>query len=217
MPSADSYSRMALSRAPLAQNTSLFRKTGGTSTITPSYPNRTASAGVTPVVNAPSGGGDGGGTGGSTGGYGIAAPAAAPARKSLAQVIDEDFALRQQYDENSRLEDEFETETGRLRGETERDQAVRREELQTDLADMSLDSSESLAARGLLNSGGLFVNQDKINAEGGRRESTIADMLTNLLTQRGQGLMQVQAQGRNAINDRISNITRDYGAGISGY
>lgn len=215
MPTADSFSRM--SAPSLAKpRSSLIYKAGATS----NPPVRTASAAVAPIAGTSGGGGYTGGGGGyeGGGGGGYAAPApAAPTRRSLASVIDEDFALRQQRDENARLEAEYGAETGRLRGETERDQAVRREDLQTDLQDMSLDSSESLAARGLLNSGGLFVNQDKINAEGGRRENSIADMLTNLLSQRGSGLMNVQAQGRNALNDRISQITQQYGMGVGGY
>lgn len=205
----------APSRAPssLAKpKSSLFYKPSA-ATYTPT---RTASvAAPAPVVNqAPvsySGGGGGGG---------YAAPAPAPAlppRRSLAEVIDSDFGLRQQRDENARLESEFGAETGRLRGETEREQALRRQELSTDLEDMTLDSSESLASRGLLNSGGLFLNQDKINAEGGRRESSIADMLTNLLAQRGQGLLGIQSQGRNALNERINQLTQQYGMGVGGY
>lgn len=115
------------------------------------------------------------------------------------------------------MEQEFEAETGRLRGETEREQGVRRQKLQTDLGEMSLDSSEDLASRGLLNSGGLFLNQDKINAEGAQRENGIAELLTNFLSQRGQGLTQLQSQGRNALNERINQITQQYGAGQLGF
>lgn len=180
-----------------------------------------ASSGVAPVANsAPAPRTTSGGGGGGYSAPSMMTPMVAPApppRRPLSAIIDEDFALRQQRDENARLEEEYGAETGRLRGETEREQGLRREELATDLEDMTLDSSESLAARGLLNSGGFFLNQDRIDAEGGRRESSIADMLTNLLSSRGSGLMALQAQGRNALNERIANITRDYGAGIGGY
>lgn len=199
----------------LKPRSSLFYKTPTANTL-PKRTASTASAGTTRVLNAPTGGGysadDGGG-----GGYGAPMAAPAPPRRSLADIIGEDFGLRQQRAENARLEQEYGAETGRLRGETERDQAVRREDLATDMEDMTLDSSESLASRGLLNSGGLFLNQDRIDAEGTRRESSIADMLSNLLSQRGQGLLGVQAQGRNALNDRINQITTQYGQGIGGY
>jgi hypothetical protein len=149
--------------------------------------------------------------GGSVGGY--SAPVAPPPRRSLADVIASDFGLRQQQEENARREGEFDLETGRLRGETEREQTVRRGELQTDLGDMSLDSSEDLAGRGLLNSGGLFLNQDRINAEGSKRENSIAELLTSLLADRGSGRTQLQAQGRNAYNERMNSLTSDYARG----
>lgn len=220
MPTADSMARLS---KPTSYSPYVSKPTSSSSPIF----NRTSTpagvAGATPIQNAapaPTGGSYGGGGGG--GGYApsMMTPMVAPApppRRSLAQVIDEDFALRQARDENARLESEYGAETDRLRGETERDQAVRREELATDMEDMTLDSSESLASRGLLNSGGFFLNQDRIDAEGTRRETSIADMLSNLLSSRGSGLMALQAQGRNALNERISNITRDYGAGIGGY
>lgn len=213
MPTADSYARM---NTPLAKpKSSLFYKQGA-ATYTPSS---TSSTAVAPIAGTTGGDGGGGGyDGGYGGGGGYSAPApAAPARRSLASVIDEDFALRQQREENARLEQEYGAETGRLRGETEREQGVRRTDLATDLEDMTLDSSESLASRGLLHSGGFFLNNDKIDAEGARRESSIADMLTNLLSQRGQGLLGVQAQGRNSLNDRIAQITQQYGMGVGGY
>jgi hypothetical protein len=215
MPTADSYSRLAQPKVPssLAKPGLSFTSRSAPTLTAPRT--STSSTSVAPLA------GDTGGGGGYTdnygGGYGGYSAPAPPPRRTLAQVIDEDFGLRQQRDENARLEAEYGAETERLRGETEREQGVRREELSTDLEDMTLDSSESLAARGLLHSGGLFVNQDKINAEGGRRENSIADMLTNLLSSRGQGLLGVQAQGRNALNDRINQITQQYGMGVGGY
>lgn len=173
----------------------------------------TAPAAPAPVVNTQSYD-DSGSYGGDVGGYSAPAAPAPPPRRSLADVIAQDYGLRQQQEESLRREGEFDLETGRLRGETEREQAVRRGDLQEDLGDMSLDSSEDLAGRGLLNSGGLFVNQDRINAEGSKRENSIAEMLTNLLSERGSGRLNLQAQNRNAYNERMNALTQDYSRGL---
>lgn len=169
---------------------------------------------------APTRSGGGGGStysaaGGDLGGGGGYAPAAAaaPARVSLRDFIDKDFGYKQavdEYGDNGRRIREFDAETERGRGETERDQAVRREDLEQDMGEESLDAANSLAGRGLLRSGGLFLEQDKINRAGAQRRSAIDDLLANFLSQRGSGRIQQQQQGRSAINERINALTQQY-------
>jgi hypothetical protein len=221
-PTADGYERML--NKPKSWSPYVSKPTSSSSPIFSKSSRPAGTAGMTSISNAPapSGGGGGGGGGGGYGGGGgigtFAAPAPPPPpRRSLADVIASDFSLGQLRGEAARRESEFDMETGRLRGETERDQELQRGDLAEDLEQMSLDSSEDLAGRGLLNSGGLFVQQDEINADGERRESAIADLLTRLLTERGQGRTALQAQNRTLLNDRIAKIGDDYQAGVGGY
>ncbi len=212
MPTADSAARLRTTRTvrpPLA-NTSLFKKTGGQVAV-PRY--STASTSRTPVD---SGGGSPyvGGYGGddTSGGVATAAAAATP-RVSLRDFIDQDFGYQQaqaEYGDNGRRIRDFDSETTRLRGETERDQEVRRQDLTQDLGEASIESAEDLAGRGILRSGGLFVEQDKINQEGNRRRAAIDDLLTDFLSQRGSGRLQQQQANRQALNEQINQLTQRY-------
>jgi hypothetical protein len=148
---------------------------------------------------------------------GAPAVAAAP-RVSLRDFIDNDFSYRQAQDEfgvGGRREQEFDAETKRLRGETEADQKVRREQLTQDIGDESIDAAEDLAGRGMLRSGGLFQEQDRINRSGAQRSSAIDDILSDFLSTRATGRLAQQQQNRAAINDRIQQLTSQY-AGVYG-
>jgi hypothetical protein len=208
------YTGKGILKSPGGSVTPAYMQRGGGTAIPRVSPASSPAARTPIAAAAPVAGGTGGGdySGGGGGGYGAAAPAPIP-RRSLEQVIAEDFARRQIEEENARQEREFDAETSRLRGDVERDQAVRRDELQTDLQDMSVDSAEDLAGRGLLYSGGLLQNQDRINSEGVRREGSIAELLSSFLGDRGSSRLALQQRGRGALNDRYTQLTGDYAAG----
>lgn len=187
--------------------TSIFKKSPAVAPVAPSRP--AGGSAPSPIINysAPSAPATGGYVGG-----GAPAVAAAP-RPSLRDFIDNDFTYRQgldEFGENGRRIQEFDSETKRLRGETERDQGVRREQLNQDIGEESLGAAEDLAGRGLLRSGGLFQEQDRINRSGAQRGSAIDDILTDFLSQRQTGRLQQEQANRAALNDRISQITQQY-------
>jgi hypothetical protein len=216
MPTADSLSRMRTSTVPRSLvnpgRTSIFSKTPVRTTAPTPAPRTASTGGGTPIVSAYSGGGDSGG-----GGYlgGAPAVAAPPPRPSLRDFIDNDFGYRQaqdEYGDEGRRIREFDAETLRGRGETERDQGVRREALDQDLAGESIDVAEDLAGRGMLRSGGLAVEQGRVNRSGAQRRSAIDDLLTDFISQRGSGRVQQQQANRSALNDRINQLTQQYSA-----
>jgi len=209
MPSADSMTRLAKPKvsASIANpgTSTLFRSSPS---VTYTAPRPAAAAAPTPVGGAPSSGGSYDG-----GGYGGGAPAAAAPRPSLRDFIDNDFSYRQAQDEfgdNGRRIQEFDSETERLRGDVDRDINVRREDLDADLKTESLDVANDLAGRGLLRSGGLFQMQDMVNRSGNQRRSAIDDILTDFISSRGSGRLQQQQQNRSALNERIAALTNQY-------
>lgn len=167
-----------------------------------------AAAAPAPSYRAPSSGG-----GGSFSSFAAPAVAAPPPRPSLREFIDNDFSYRQaqdEYGDSGRRMAEFDAESDRMKGEVERDQAVRREDLDSDLKTESLDTANDFAARGLLRSGGIFTAQDEINRGGAQRRSAIDDLLSSFLSERGSARVSQLQQNRQAINDRINAITQQY-------
>lgn len=212
MPTADSYSRLRRPRlsAGIANpaQSSVFRKSPRYTMTAP----RPAAAGApAPAGGSPSYGAysdEGGGYGGSP------APAAPP-KPSLKDFIDNDFSYRQamdEYGDNGRRIQEFDAETGRLRGDIDRDIKVRREDLDADLQEESLGNANDLAGRGLLRSGGLFQMQEQTNRAGNQRRGAIDDILTDFISSRGSGRVQQQQQNRSALNERIAALTNQYAA-----
>jgi hypothetical protein len=190
--------------------TSIFKKSPAVAVTT--APRPAGAVAPAPIYQSPPASSGGGGSTG--GGYAAPAVAAAP-RISLQDYINNDFSYRQgldEFGENGRRMQEFDSETKRLRGETERDQAVRREDLTQDIGEESIGAAEDLAGRGLLRSGGLFQEQDRINRSGAQRSSAIDDILTDFLSQRQTGRLTQEQANRAALNDRINQITQQYHA-----
>lgn len=206
MPTADSYSKL-LAPKPSFTNYDpnlLFYKGGNAAPAT-------AAAPAPAPAPAPSyGGGDSGGGGG---GGGFAAAAPTPPRISLQDYINNDFAYKQSQDEygdGGRRMQEFDAQTARQRGETERDVDFRKKNLEGELGEASIDSAEDLAGRGMLRSGGLFLAQDKINQEGNQRRSSIDDILADFISQRDTERVSQQQQNRAALNEQLNQITQRY-------
>lgn len=126
---------------------------------------------------------------------------------SLEDFIQNHILKRKADAEASRMLDDFDAETMRLKQETEADQAVRNQDLDMYLADAGRDAAGSLAARGLERSGLLFQAQDRINEEGVRRRSSIADLMTQLVGQRGRGRQEAERSARQMINQRIQQLS----------
>lgn len=161
---------------------------------------------VTPGTT--SGGRAGGGGGGGGGSAGAAGPIANP--QSMQDFIRGNHLYGMQEQENNRRMQEFDAESGRGRGEVEADQKVRRFDLAESLGDQSQTNAEDMAGRGMLRSGGTFVNQDKINAFGVKQEAGIADLLSTYQAQRGNGRVQQDAANRQALNERIQALAAQY-------
>lgn len=156
-----------------------------------------------PVAPASFGGGGGGGGGGG------AAPAAPP-MMNLDDFIKSNFLYTAEKNEGKRRLEDWDAETMRLQQETEADQKMRRAALGRRLDDAGTANAEDMAGRGLLRSGLTFQNQDRIEEEGVEQENVIAQLLTNLIGQRGHGRLNQEAQNRSALNDRISQLTDQF-------
>lgn len=146
------------------------------------------------------------GGGGGGGGYSDA-PVSRP---SLDDYIKSNFLYTQTDNEGKRRLDDFDAEGLRLQQDTEAEQRNRRGTLQRDLADASQASSEGLAGRGLLRSGFLFQNQDKINSIGAEKENDIASLLTDLISGRQTSRRQLEASNRDALNQQIQKLTDQF-------
>lgn len=144
--------------------------------------------------------------GGGGGGY----DAAPVSRPSLDDYIKSNFLYTQTDNEGKRRLDDFDAEGLRLQQDTEAEQRNRRGTLQRDLADASQASSEGLAGRGLLRSGFLFQNQDKINSIGAEKENDIASLLTDLISGRQTSRRQLEASNRDALNQQIQKLTDQF-------
>lgn len=164
--------------------------------------------------NSGDSGGGGGYSGGGGGGGGGAAAAATQvaARPSLQDFISGNFLNKQAIDEGNRRLGEFDADTTRQQGLVAADQALRRTNLQQNLDDQGLQNAETMAARGLLNSGLTFQNQDKINQFGNNQRGVIDQLLTTFQTNRAGQRAQQEAANRAAIQDAISKITDQYAA-----
>lgn len=160
---------------------------------------------------------DGGGfSGGGGGGGGGAAPAAAAtavaARPSLQDFISGNYLRKQAVDEGNTRLGEFDADTARQRGLVAADQELRRHTLQQNLDDQGLSNAETMAARGLLNSGLTFQNQDRINQQGNQQRGIIDQLLNTFTAQRQGQRAQQEAANRQAIADAIAKITDQYAA-----
>lgn len=131
-------------------------------------------------------------------------------RPSLDDYIKSNFLYTQTDNEGKRRLDDFDAEGLRLQQETEAEQRNRRNALQRDLAEASQASSEGLAGRGLLRSGFLFQNQDKINSIGAEKENDIASLLTDLISGRQSSRRQLEASNRDALNQQIQKLTDQF-------
>lgn len=163
--------------------------------------------------NSVDSGGGGGYSGGGGGGGGSAAAATvAAARPSLQDFISGNFLNKQAIDEGNRRLGEFDADTTRQQGLVAADQALRRTNLQQNLDDQGVQNAETMAARGLLNSGLTFQNQDKINQFGNNQRGVIDQLLSTFQTNRAGQRAQQEAANRAAIQDAISKITDQYAA-----
>lgn len=135
-----------------------------------------------------------------------ASAAPAPAPISFDDFVNNDFFYQQQLAENSRLLSDFDAETLRMRQETEARQALQRQYLAERLADMGIESAGDQASRGLLRSGSTFKKQDRINQYGVQQENDIAQMLTDLLSQRTAGRVSQEQANRAAINQVLNQL-----------
>lgn len=154
----------------------------------------------------------GGYSGGGGGGGSAAAASVAAARPSLQDFIKNNFLNQQAIDEGNRRLGEFDADTTRQRGLVAADQALRRTNLQQNLDDQGEQNAETMAARGLLNSGLTFQNQDKINQFGNNQRGVIDQLLTTFQTNRAGQRAQQEAANRAAIQDAIAKITDQYAA-----
>lgn len=183
---------------------------------TPQVPNAPAPSGQQaprPMAPAPaqeSYGGGGGYSGG--GGYATysAPPPPMPPRMNLTDYIAKDPTYTAEISEGKRRLADFDAESLLGRQRTEAEQAVKLQDLGRFLTESSLGNAESMAGRGLLRSGGTFLNQDKINAEGNVKRNSIQDLLTQFLQERARGRTAQEAANRQAANERISQITQQY-------
>lgn len=166
-------------------------------------------------TTAPSGGGgggySGGGSGGGGGGGGAAAAATvAAAHPSLNDFINSNYLRQQAVDEGNRRLGEFDADTTRQRGLVSADQALRRTNLQQNLDDQGLQNAETMAARGILNSGMTFQNQDRINQFGNNQRGVIDQLLTTFQNNRASQRQAQEAANRQSIADAIAKITDQY-------
>lgn len=141
------------------------------------------------------------------GGGGAGVPGGQAPTLTLEDFIKNHILKRQADAEGGRMLDDFDAETMRLKQETEAEQAVRNQDLDMYLADSGRDAAGSLAARGLERSGLLFQQQDRINEEGVRRRGGIADLMTQLVGERGRGRQETERNAQQLINERIQRLT----------
>lgn len=156
------------------------------------------------------GGYSGGGGGGGGGGGSAAAATVAAARPSLTDFINGSYLRNQAVDEGNRRLGEFDADTTRQRGLVSADQALRRTNLQQNLDDQGLQNAETMAARGILNSGLTFQNQDRINQFGNNQRGVIDQLLTTFQNNRASQRQQQEAANRQSIADAIAKITDQY-------
>lgn len=171
-------------------------------------------AAPTPVfdTSVDAGGGYAGGGGGGGGAAPAAAATAAAARPALNDFINNSYLRQQAVDEGGRRLGEFDADTTRQRGLVTADQALRRTNLQQNLDDQGLQNAETMAARGILNSGLTFQNQDRINQYGNNQRGVIDQLLTTFTNNRAGQRAQQEAANRQAIQDAIAKVTDQYAA-----
>lgn len=199
-------------KSPLGIN-SLFTKPAASAPQMTSY----QSIAEEPVSSGGGGGGGGYSDGGGGGGASAAVAAPVPQRMSLQDYIANDFTRRQEEEAANRRMTDFDADTMRQRQFVEQDQTMKRNELGRDLGQAGIENAETMAGRGLLRSGGTFLNQDKINQQGVEKEANIADLLTKFISDRGQGRLSQEAANRQAMNERLANITNQYNTGTVGF
>lgn len=137
-------------------------------------------------------------------GGGRAAPQPAPI--TFDDFVKNDFFYNQRLAENERLLSDFDAETLRMQQETEARQQLQRQYLAERLADMGIASAGDQAARGMLRSGSTFQKQDRINQYGAKEENTIAQLLTDLLSERTSGRVAQEQANRAAINQVLQQL-----------
>lgn len=168
---------------------------------------------VTPVSPSAGGGGGGdgsfGGGGGGAGGGAVGDAFAAPAR-TFDDFIRSNFGYNQLQNEQGRQLSEFDNDTLRQRQLTEADQGLRRSALQQSLSQMGGDWANDSASRGLLRSGLYLQGQDKVDQAGVKGNQDIDQLLSDLLSERGQARVSVQQQQRNALNDMLSKLSQEF-------
>lgn len=129
---------------------------------------------------------------------------------SLQDFIQSNYLYQQRQNENSRQEQDF--DSGYLRDEQllRGDQERKRFDLQTQMDEAGVNAANDYAGRGLLRSGGIFQEQDKIDAQGEQAGSLIDQLLSDFVTRKQNERLQLQSQGRGALDSVIAKLTDQF-------
>lgn len=157
----------------------------------------------------------GAGGGARGGGGGAPAPVTPAPALSFDDYVAKDFGYNTAQNEGKRRLQEFDAATLLQRQQTEAEQAMRRATLQQVLQEMGGDIANDFANRGLLRSGLYMQGQGAVDRASVQGNQGIEQMLSDLIAQRGQGRVDLEAQNRATLNDVLNQLSSQFNSGLA--